>query len=86
MSNLILTKGSVEKRKRTFITSIFIGIHTETTFPPPLASSPINNTITIMVKYDAVILGAGGEPVFPSSSSYYEMIRLDLTLSMPNNA
>lgn len=35
MSNLILTKGSVEKRKRTFITSIFIGIYTETTFPPP---------------------------------------------------
>lgn len=35
MSNLILTKRSVEKRKRTFITSIFIGIHTETTFPPP---------------------------------------------------
>lgn len=37
-----------------------------------------------MVKYDAVILGSGGERVFPSSSSYYEMIRLDLTLSMPN--
>lgn len=37
-----------------------------------------------MVKYDAVILGSGGEPVFPSSSSYYEMIPSDLTLSMPN--